>query len=150
MTMTIVADMAADLAADFDINRLGRAFLDDPYPTYRALREHDPLHRMPDGSYFLTRYDDLVAVYHDTTTWSSDKTVQFRPKFGDSVDFWAANLITSLLFLGVHLPGWIALHLLTFDRQASVFLFGVVMAIAFKYSGSLWAAIVTHSTNDFM
>ncbi len=90
--MTVVADMAAD----FDINRLDRAFLDDPYPTYRALREHDPIHQMPDGSYFLTRYDDLVAVYHDAKTWSSDKTVQFQPKFGDSALY--EHHTTSLVF----------------------------------------------------
>jgi cytochrome P450 len=64
---------AAKLAGAFDLARLDRAFLDDPYPTYRALREHDPVHRMPDGSVFLTRYDDLVEVYRDTKTWSSDK-----------------------------------------------------------------------------
>jgi cytochrome P450 len=90
--MAIVADMASD----FDINRLDHAFLDDPYPTYRALRERDPVHRMPDGSYFLTRYDDLVAVYHDTKTWSSDKTVQFKPKFGDSALY--EHHTTSLVF----------------------------------------------------
>src|SRR5262249_11997395 len=71
-------------------------------------------------------------------------------KFAEHVDFWAANLITSLLFLCVHLPGWMALHLLTLDRQAFVFVFGLVMAIVFRYSGSLWAAIVMHSTNDLM
>jgi membrane protease YdiL (CAAX protease family) len=59
-------------------------------------------------------------------------------------------VLTSLLFLGVHLPGWSALHMLTVDRQVFVFVFGVVMAIVVRYSGSLWAAIVTHSTNDFM
>ena len=68
----------------FDLARLDRVFLDAPYPTYRALREHDPVHRMPDGSYFLTRYDDLVEVYRDTRTWSSDKKIQFKPNFGDS------------------------------------------------------------------
>src|SRR4051812_8280864 len=88
--------VVADMAADFDINRLDRAFLDDPYPTYRALREHDPVHRMPDGSYFLTRYDDLVAVYHDAKTWCSDKTAQFRPKFGDSALY--EHHTTSLVF----------------------------------------------------
>jgi membrane protease YdiL (CAAX protease family) len=36
------------------------------------------------------------------------------------------------------------------DTAASVFIFGVVMAILFKYSESLWAPIVTHSTNDFL
>ncbi len=88
--------VVADMAADFDLNRLDRAFLDDPYPTYRALRERDPVHKMPDGSYFLTRYDDLVAVYHDAKTWSSDKTVQFRPKFGDSALY--EHHTTSLVF----------------------------------------------------
>jgi cytochrome P450 len=45
-------------AIDFDIRRLTPDFLEDPYPTYRALRHFDPVHHMPDGSYFLTRYDD--------------------------------------------------------------------------------------------
>src|SRR5437763_997236 len=36
-------------ALDFDIKRLTPSFLDDPFPIYRALREHDPVHRMPDG-----------------------------------------------------------------------------------------------------
>ena len=88
--------VVADMAAGFDINRLDRAFLDDPYPTYRALREHDPVHKMPDGSYFLTRYDDLVAAYHDAKTWSSNKTVQFKPKFGDSALY--EHHTTSLVF----------------------------------------------------
>jgi len=84
------------LVASFDLARLDRAFLDDPYPTYRALREHDPVHRMPDGSCFLTRYDDLVAVYHDAKTWSSDKKIDFKPKFGDSLLY--EHHTTSLVF----------------------------------------------------
>jgi cytochrome P450 len=83
-------------AAAFDLKRLDPAFRDDPYPTYRALREHDPIHRMPDGSYFLTRYDDLVAVYRDAKTWSSDKTIDFKPNFGDSLLY--EHHTTSLVF----------------------------------------------------
>ena len=83
-------------AASFDIKRLDPAFLDDPYPTYRALREHDPVHRMPDGSYFLTRYDDLVEVYGDAKTWSSDKKSDFKPNFGDSLLY--EHHTTSLVF----------------------------------------------------
>ena len=71
-------------------------------------------------------------------------------KLGERLNFWAANLITSLLFLAVHLPGWLALHMLRIDTAVSVFIFGVVMAIVFRYSESLWAPIVTHSTNDFL
>ena len=84
------------IATAFDIKRLDQAFLDDPYPTYRALREHDPVHRMPDGSYFLTRYDDLVEVYRDAATWSSDKKVDFKPNFGDSLLY--EHHTTSLVF----------------------------------------------------
>jgi membrane protease YdiL (CAAX protease family) len=71
-------------------------------------------------------------------------------KFGERMNFWLANLLTSTLFLLVHVPGWIALHMLRADLAASIFFFGVVMAIAFKYSRSLWAPIVTHSANDFL
>ncbi len=86
----------ADLVRNFDLARLPQAFLDDPYPTYRALREHAPIHKLPDGSFFLTRYDDLVQVYHDTATWSSDKKVDFRPNFSDSLLY--EHHTTSLVF----------------------------------------------------
>jgi cytochrome P450 len=88
--------MEQAVAAAFDLNALDRAFLDDPYPTYRALRAHEPVHRMADGSYFLTRYDDLVEVYRDAKTWGSDKTVQFKPKFGESALY--EHHTTSLVF----------------------------------------------------
>ena len=32
----------------------------------------------------LTRYDDMVSVYRDPALWSSDKRLDFKPKFGDS------------------------------------------------------------------
>ena len=83
-------------AASFDIRKLTPDFLDDPYPTYRALREGDPVHHMPDGSYFLTRYDDCLAVYRDTETWSSDKKLDFRPNFSDSLLY--EHHTTSLVF----------------------------------------------------
>jgi cytochrome P450 len=83
-------------ALRFDIKRLDASFLDNPYPVYRALREHDPIHRMPDGSYFLSRYDDCAAVYRDPETWSSDKKLDFKPNFGDSSIY--EHHTTSLVF----------------------------------------------------
>ena len=59
----------------------GRA---NPYPLYRALRTYEPVKRMPDGSLFLTRYKDVQAVYRDPKVFSSDKTVEFKPKYGAS------------------------------------------------------------------
>jgi cytochrome P450 len=81
---------------DFNLGRLDRSFLDDPYPTYAALRAHAPVHRLPDGSFFLTRYDDVAHVYRDTATWSSDKKVDFRPNFADSLLY--EHHTTSLVF----------------------------------------------------
>src|SRR5450432_516058 len=82
--------------ADFDLRLLPRSFYDNPYPTYAALRSASPVHRLPDGSYFLTRYADLERVYRDTKTFSSDKKIEFKPKFGDSLLYEHHN--TSLVF----------------------------------------------------
>jgi cytochrome P450 len=94
---TQTADSAArGAAAAFDVRKLAPEFLENPYPTYRALRQFDPVHLMPDGSYFLTRYDDCLAVYRDTVTWSSDKKLDFRPNFADSLLY--EHHTTSLVF----------------------------------------------------
>ena len=84
------------LARDFDLRHLSPAFYADPYPVYHALRVHEPIRRMPDGSLFLTRFRDVQAVYRDPKTFSSDKTVEFRPKYGDSPLY--AHHTTSLVF----------------------------------------------------
>jgi membrane protease YdiL (CAAX protease family) len=68
----------------------------------------------------------------------------FNERFG----FWSANLITSVLFLSIHLPGWIALHSWNLPAAFSVFVFGFILGVAVKYADSLWAAILTHSAND--
>lgn len=81
--------------AEFDLRHLPPAFLDDPFPTYHRLREQSPVHRCPDGSYFLTRYADVSAVYRDRRM-SSDKKVEFRPKYGDSPLY--KHHTTSLVF----------------------------------------------------
>lgn len=88
---------AAALVQTFSLQRLPDSFYDDPYPTYRALRELDPIHRMPDGTLFLSRHRDLEEVYKDTTVYRSDKKVEFAPKYGsDSLLF--EHHTTSLVF----------------------------------------------------
>jgi cytochrome P450 len=73
---------AAEIAATFDLRALPPDFYADPYPVYARLRETEPVKRLPDGCFFLTRYADLVAVYRDAHTFSSDKKVEFTPKYG--------------------------------------------------------------------
>jgi cytochrome P450 len=87
---------ARELAARFDIEKLTAEFYADPYPTYRALRQHEPVKRMPNGSYFLTRYDDLLTAYKNTKAFSSDKKKEFAPKYGASLLY--EHHTTSLVF----------------------------------------------------
>ncbi|MEX1253455.1 MAG: cytochrome P450 [Dehalococcoidia bacterium] len=54
-------------------NPFDPAFRIDPYPTYRRLREEDPVHETPFGAYVLSRYADCVAVLRDARS-SSDAT----------------------------------------------------------------------------
>src|SRR5215475_10243722 len=87
---------ARELAHGFDLEHLTGEFYADPYPTYRALRETAPVKRMRNGSYFLTRYDDLVTAYKNTKAYSSDKKKEFAPKYGDTPLY--EHHTTSLVF----------------------------------------------------
>jgi cytochrome P450 len=87
---------ARELAAGFDLEKLTPEFYADPYPTYAALREFEPVKRMPNGSRFLTRYDDLVTAYKSTKLFSSDKKREFAPKYGASLLY--EHHTTSLVF----------------------------------------------------
>jgi len=87
---------ARELADTFDLEKLTPDFYANPYPTYRALREHEPVKRLPNGSWFLTRYDDLVAAYKNTKVFSSDKKKEFAPKYGASLLY--EHHTTSLVF----------------------------------------------------
>jgi len=89
-------DQARAVARDFDLKRLSDDFFADPFSYYAALRAHDPVHRMPDGAYFITRWRDCDAVYRDARVFSSDKKIEFRPKYGDAPLY--AHHTTSLVF----------------------------------------------------
>lgn len=54
-------------------NPLDGAVLRDPYPVYRAMREHYPVywHRTL-RSWMLTRYDDCLSVLRDSTLFTAD------------------------------------------------------------------------------
>jgi cytochrome P450 len=87
---------ARELAKDFDLEKLTPEFYVNPYPTYRALRENEPIKRLPNGALFLTRYDDLVTAYKNTKAFSSDKKKEFAPKYGASLLY--EHHTTSLVF----------------------------------------------------
>ena len=89
-------DEAKAAVQAFDLRRLPAAYYANPYPYYHALREYDPVHRLPDGGYFLSRYADCVAVYKDAIAFSSDKKREFKPKYGDGLLY--EHHTTSLVF----------------------------------------------------
>ncbi len=51
--------------ADLTYNPLDPTFLADPYPTYRRLRDEDPVHRSPFGFWVLSRHRDCFALLRD-------------------------------------------------------------------------------------
>ena len=90
-------ERATEVAASFDLRSLPADFYANPYPVYDALRSQQPIRLMPDGSYFLTRYADLVTVYRDAQTYSSNKRVEFGPKYGTASPLFEHHT-TSLVF----------------------------------------------------
>jgi len=89
-------ESAAARVSGFDLRQLPPEFYADPFPFYRALREHDPVRRMPDGSVLLTRYADCEYVYKNPPLFSSDKKREYKPKYGDSPLY--EHHTTSLVF----------------------------------------------------
>lgn len=80
----------------FDLRQLPSNFGDHPYGYYERLRRETPVYEMPGGGLFLTRHADLLRVYKDRHVFSSDKKVEFAPKFGDGLLF--QHHTTSLVF----------------------------------------------------
>ena len=60
---------AKDLAAALADANLSSPMLpenrSDPYPIYHFIRDHEPVHHAPDGSWVLTRYDHCAALLRD-------------------------------------------------------------------------------------
>ena len=61
----------------------------DPHEVWRYLREHQPVHWNPskDGGFWsLTRYADIVDVYRDPATFSSERGTVMGGSFGSDQD----------------------------------------------------------------
>lgn len=67
--MTTATETAADVS---DIRLFDPATLIEPYDAYRRLRDHEPVHYLPDlGIHVVTRYDLVREAIKDTATFSS-------------------------------------------------------------------------------
>lgn len=52
-------------AVPLEFNPLDPAFIADPYPFYRRLRETAPVFKTPQGFWLITRYEDVAFVLRD-------------------------------------------------------------------------------------
>jgi cytochrome P450 len=64
-------------------NLLTPEAIQDPYPIFAALREHDPVHwSEPHNAWIVSRYDDVVAGFNDPRL-SSDRVAPLLEKMSD-------------------------------------------------------------------
>lgn len=65
--------------------------------------------------------------------------------------FWPANLLTAVLFLAIHLPGWYFAASPSLAQPAAmvgIVLVGLGAGLAKRRSDSLWGSIVFHAVNN--
>lgn len=76
--MSIIGDMSSILSqAPVFEPRSGPSWR-DPFPMYAALRDHDPVHHVADGDYWvLSRHADVFAAARDAATFSSAQGLTF-------------------------------------------------------------------------
>ena len=79
-----------------DLSKLPEGFTVDPYPYYKQLCSDTPVHAQVDGSVIVSSHAGLEQIFRDTKTYSSDKTLVFKPKYGETPLY--EHHTTSLVF----------------------------------------------------
>jgi len=69
-------------AKDLEFNPLDPAFIADPYPFYRRLREAAPVLKTPQGFWLLTRYEDVALSLRDRR-FGKDFEGNMRRRYGE-------------------------------------------------------------------
>lgn len=68
--------------------------------------------------------------------------------------FWAANLLSSVLFLMIHFPKWFKEGVLMdpgiIGSFTYVICFGLLAGYVFRKTKSIWPCMIIHSVNNFM
>ena len=73
---------------DLEFNPYSYAFHEDPYPTYRRLRDEAPVYRNDALDFYaISRYRDVVAAHVDHGTYSSAKgtVLELPPEYAQAV-----------------------------------------------------------------
>ena len=99
--------MTQHASAEMD-NWLTPEFLENPYPTFQALREHDPVHWNPLSLIWIaTRYDDIMAIIQDRRFSSTPASPDMKladSSLGEVKDMQAVGLYLSMFMQGMDPP----------------------------------------------
>ena len=69
-----------EAVAHVEYDPVGADFLADPYETYRALRDHEPVHRHEDPPFYaLSRFEDVWEAVRRPELYSSAQGLTFYP-----------------------------------------------------------------------
>ena len=65
---------SAATPAGFRFDPASPEYVDDPYPTYKVLRDHHPAYQLPEhGLWLITRQADVLAALTNPAVWSSSR-----------------------------------------------------------------------------
>jgi membrane protease YdiL (CAAX protease family) len=77
----------------------------------------------------------------------------FLKELASLMPHWCANLVTSLLFAGIHLPYWLShggLSETVIANTVGVLIFSLVAGWLYLRSTSLWPSVVAHIANNYV
>src|ERR1043166_8256808 len=78
--MTTAAGAPSRTPADFDLKSLPNVH--DPFPVYRWLRDHDPIHWSASlNAWAVTRYADVFELFNQPLKFSSDRFRKIDTKY---------------------------------------------------------------------
>ena len=79
--MNAISPPAVD-QAPLAFNPLDPAFIADPYPYYRRLRETAPVYKTPQGFWLATGYEDVALILRDKR-FGKDFVGNMRRRYGE-------------------------------------------------------------------
>lgn len=114
---------------------------------------------MGDGSFNFNI--DMYTWIHRIILIGITEEIVFRgfilQKLQEKLEFMYANIISSVLFLLIHFPGWYIRGILSYEKMtyflayaAFVLGFGLLQGYVLKRTKSLWACMIIHTLNNLI
>lgn len=69
-------------------------------------------------------------------------------KLSDHMSFWKANILTTVIFVSIHIPTWINSNKSILQTSIRVSFASLALGYLFKKYNSLWTPVICHSVYD--